>query len=82
MSNFTEKKWKRRRRIVDPAFSIPMLMENYLPIFNKQARNLIQDLEAKLSDEEEYFHIWSFIITRTFCTISGKMARHMYIYDY
>lgn len=72
LSFFVVPIWKRRRKILVPAFS-PKIVETFVEIFSQQSEKMAKKLSNRV--DKGKFQIWPFISTYTLDSVCGKFYK-------
>jgi len=63
-------KWKKHRRIINPAFNTKQLKQ-FFPVFNEKNQILVSNLKKEL-DKTVPFNLWDYLLPTTLDIISRK----------
>jgi len=69
--NCTVEKWKKGRRLFNPAFNTAVLSKYFMDVFNDQSLELVRQLNEHVGTGE-HFDLWPYFIERSVSTICGK----------
>ncbi|XP_065201587.1 cytochrome P450 4C1-like [Planococcus citri] len=73
-------KWKRNRRVINPAFNPTILFHYFLQIFNEQNVNLVKRLKKDVGTGKQ-FDLWPYITQTSIMTICETAMGYKDVHD-
>ncbi len=68
-------KWKKGRRLFNPAFNTTVLSRYFMDVFNKQNLELMSRMNKQIGTGK-HFDLWPYFIERSVSTICGMYGRN------